>query len=1337
MEERHISLSMPASPSSLSDASGHDGYIQDSRPLPTAQNEDGDDNSDVPTAADVSETDKEKDTEDSNGDGGSDGNSPDEDSNGNSHDEDNEDDIGSPVVRSYFELMEPVVKNDTAAASIQLKCTKTASAPASIGFRSKSVEWTLYPHGLDATKDYELVIGISAKRLRIVDIEDIVVTANGVEERVEQESYKDEVIDGTEVMRWKLATPKSVQNNNRMEMRVSFALKLKPMPAPLETETFNLYYTELHAVGASNLSMDPFVRVLRPLYDRVLDIRRDGADEAIPYAISESGDYLVTYRNAIELWDLTNSGLSEPLDSYPINISDADLEHLSLSISWDGSQIAMSGKRSLFKLYEYNRSKSMLEESTKAKTIDFTAFGGQASFHAGTESQRRCLEDEIFVTVDLNTVGIYSVYGAWRYLRTIPHTSSVVSKLVWHAQSITQGIGNRIQGRHFICRNIDSSNLTGSRTKSILIWNLDSGRLVNTIKAAGSVFYDTEFLSSDASLLLEEVDGVMTSFCSRTGVRLATAGHQLRSAVPVKGSNSLFHTSDGFIRSGVDLAPIYPSCKLPESATVLSIFKEGESFNAYVEDRFSIYRQTWKSSPCNAVCLANLRAVREDVWSFVDFESGLEFSVEDKMETARRSLQLVISDLTQQDESRKTILDSLRRDYKTEVTFSPKDRVLIVKGETLTWIYEMPRRYSDDVLLVAIQDPEVQHWTCVHDRSYFRFHPDFLSLSQLKDAQCEGVTSVLAWRYHWYSVISHNPRFLTYLNRHINPRDGWGVEDGTQMANNESTIERLCYDWFSDSDDLSPLLEQVLGLSECQWVPSSKIEFNPIKYFLLTSKALPDAKAMFHFLSGYCHGRAISEQNLIFLSPVAACLPALLDPDQPHYKTAMLALRKMAFFPVPVRSVIIERHAMIHPPEFRVKFWTPNPRKLFQCREPILQLESSRASVVRMDPTWKSFRDEIFAATFNMIWTDKNEPHAPSDTSHPAGMCPSVFYWIRMTPFVIRYKLNPRIEKTVKCHKFPLDALDNPALCALILYKWSTLGFYIWLSRFTFQCILYTLVVVMVFFQVYAPTHNSLTVLSGIIAVMSSTFLLLELPHLLHSPMKYLRSMPYNFVDIAVFAFPLGGCINQFYLGSTINEDNILNPRGPNSWVFSFSILVIALHLLLQLCVNRTLCRFVTAMLRIFNRIRSVFIIFLIGQLAFTTALLHLLRGCVQEPCADLTTTGFPGNFYLAFSATFFFMVGKFEPIDDAFTEPNWAFHTMMIAYLIFTVILMLNVLIVLINSGYDESDTTWELVWLQNQLLYIESAENLSHFIPGLRENFDIFPQEIYYCLSETKIQT
>ncbi|KAG0197518.1 hypothetical protein BGX33_000531 [Mortierella sp. NVP41] len=180
MKERHISLSIPESFNSSSDDSDRqddqdsedDSSIQDSSPLATAQYWDGDDNSTVPTS-DVSITDDDEDTKDSN---------EDEDDDDHSQDEDNEDDIGFPDVKSYFDTMKPVVKGGVTAATIQLKCTKTTSAPVSIDFRSKSVEWALYPHELDVTKVYELVIGISAKYLRIVDIEEVVFTVNGVEE---------------------------------------------------------------------------------------------------------------------------------------------------------------------------------------------------------------------------------------------------------------------------------------------------------------------------------------------------------------------------------------------------------------------------------------------------------------------------------------------------------------------------------------------------------------------------------------------------------------------------------------------------------------------------------------------------------------------------------------------------------------------------------------------------------------------------------------------------------------------------------------------------------------------------------------------------------------------------------------------------------------------------------------------------------------------------------------------------------------------------------------------------------------------------------------------------
>ncbi|KAF8925491.1 hypothetical protein BGZ47_003230, partial [Haplosporangium gracile] len=499
-----------------------------------------------------------------------------------------------------------------------------------------------------------------------------------------------------------------------MEVQVALVLKLKPMAAPLQTKTFALHYMELHSVGTKNWSTDLDVRVYRPLYDWALDIRCNGTDDTIPYAISESGDYLVTYRTAIELWDLTNSSLSTPPNSSastgPFSMSTADLKHLGLAISWDGSQIAMSGKGLPFKLYEHNPLKSMLEESTKAKAADLAEFDGRRVFHRGAGSLRQGPEDEIFVVVGQNAVHIYSVQGEWKLLRIIHHTSPDSSDILLDPRPTSYNIGNAIQGRHFTCRNIDlDDSMTGYTTDSIFIWDLDSGRLVRTIKAAGKVFSSTESLSSDASLLLEEVDGVITSYCSRTGAHLATAGYELGSAVPVRGGNGLFHTSDGLIRSGTDFAPIYPSCKLPEAARVLSMYKEGESFKAFVEDCFSIYRHTWKSSPCNKDCLASLYVARKNVWSFFDYESCLQFSVRGNVSS---SVRLVITDLSRKKVSRVLVLEKEDHDTRRNVTFAPKDRALIVEGGSLTRVYEMPRRFSEDVSVVSVQDPRDQHMTC-------------------------------------------------------------------------------------------------------------------------------------------------------------------------------------------------------------------------------------------------------------------------------------------------------------------------------------------------------------------------------------------------------------------------------------------------------------------------------------------------------------------------------------------------------------------------------------------------------------------------------------------------
>ncbi|KAF9314098.1 hypothetical protein BG003_004530 [Podila horticola] len=279
-----------------------------------------------------------------------------------------------------------------------------------------------------------------------------------------------------------------------------------------------------------------------------------------------------------------------------------------------------------------------------------------------------------------------------------------------------------------------------------------------------------------------------------------------------------------------------------------------------------------------------------------------------------------------------------------------------------------------------------------------------------------------------------------------------------------------------------------------------------MEFFLNKAEEEPKNMKMFYLFWVYCYHRAMSEQKTDFLSPITACLPSFLHTERSHSETALKALHQMAFFPVVSRPLIMLRHALIHPLEFRLDFWKHNRWPLFKYKEPILQLETSGTRppmppmiVARND----TFQEQIFAATFNMIWTDQSEPVALKDNSYAAGVSPSIFYWITMAPFVIGHILKPWVKKDVTNHNFPLEALDNPALSALILYKWITLGFYIWLIRFVFQCLFYALVIVMVFVQVYAPTRASVAVLSGMIGFMSSIFLLLELCQALRNPTRY------------------------------------------------------------------------------------------------------------------------------------------------------------------------------------------------------------------------------------------
>ncbi|KAI8350212.1 hypothetical protein B0O80DRAFT_458336 [Mortierella sp. GBAus27b] len=380
------------------------------------------------------------------------------------------------------------------------------------------------------------------------------------------------------------------------------------------------------------------------------------------------------------------------------------------------------------------------------------------------------------------------------------------------------------------------------------------------------------------------------------------------------------------------------------------------------------------------------------------------------------------------------------------------------------------------------------------------------------------------------------------------------------------------------------------------------------------------------------------------------------------------------------------------------------------------------------EPLNECITHDLFVASFDLLWHAPEMKSGRRSSAKRVQSCVRQPSLVRVLFSIILLKCNPCPQAKVECHDFPLEALDHPAIIALIEYKWNTIGYMYWLARFIWQFIFYSLVLVAVFMEVYDVVHVYL--LKGVyigIIVMACMFLHMELRQFVNSPRRYLRS-PYNMVDIAVFALPFAGCVLRL-----VNMASDVDDGENNASTLSFSVLLIFLHILFELRVIKIVCYFVAIIISIIGRIRVFFLLFAAGILAFATAILHLLRGCPVGDCQERdNNVKFPLQFHRAISSTYFLMGGIWDSVDHDMEEGDWTVHTMMVLYYMFTSLLLLNVLIALMNVAFNDGDEKWLLTWRESRLRCIEGAETITYHIPGFRDFSPWFPKKIYYFASE-----
>ncbi|KAF9095701.1 hypothetical protein BGX29_008900 [Mortierella sp. GBA35] len=412
---------------------------------------------------------------------------------------------------------------------------------------------------------------------------------------------------------------------------------------------------------------------------------------------------------------------------------------------------------------------------------------------------------------------------------------------------------------------------------------------------------------------------------------------------------------------------------------------------------------------------------------------------------------------------------------------------------------------------------------------------------------------------------------------------------------------------------------------------------------------------------------------------------------------------RVTHIPVKQRTFIINNHEPALPTWHYWRFWNSATETVTTAKDPIMQFKLNGSAG---DPYNNSFTQEVFMAHFDALWHYKDEERVVQEDQSTLRTS----WWTTLFHMFLM-KCHLRMPAVVECYNFNLDFFDNPAIAALVAYKWNTIGFPYWA------------------FTTRSPARRLVFFIAIIVAAV--LFLWLELLQAIHSWSRYAGST-YNVLDVIVFGLPLAASIQQLVLIYSLMDTD--ETKG-NTSLLSFAILAVLLHMMFELRINKSVCKYVAIIQQAVVEIRA-FYIFAGGLLAFAIAILHLLKARPIEGC-ERESADFPRNVFgaLSLSASYFFMGGRYDPVLLLFENGDWEFHIMMIVFF-FTVIVMLNVLIALINAAFTKGDNGWRLAWIEARLRYIESAENMSYLIPGFRKPHNAFPKQFYFTATKDEVK-
>ncbi|KAG0283286.1 hypothetical protein BGZ96_012350, partial [Linnemannia gamsii] len=552
---------------------------------------------------------------------------------------------------------------------------------------------------------------------------------------------------------------------------------------------------------------------------------------------------------------------------------------------------------------------------------------------------------------------------------------------------------------------------------------------------------------------------------------------------------------------------------------------------------------------------------------------------------------------------------------------------------------------------------------------------------------------------------------------------------------------------------LEGLSELLTSTSDCIWIPQTDMDIsdNPLVKFFQASNHLPELTRIITVVMEYYLRQARIHKDPCFVQLVTQALSFIMRAESSHqaaaskilHEVAMRTLREAAFIPVRDCPFVFKHHVLARslssyfPDTFfdndekvmHLVVKGENERKT-STQEPVDQKTSDlekgeymgRVGDEIQEAARKEsshFKCDVFVATMDLLWGPykndgtlddpyENEPHRSSRVA--------IFHSYRRAFFPILWlKFSPTAEPFIKCHEWDHQTFDNPAIAALVDYKWNTFGFYYWFLVFCCKVIFYLMILTVAFIQ----TDNlqmDLTWLLTSITVAAAVFLWYEIIQF------FKQGLAYTFCA-AQLAYSKGLPVPSFFL-----------------CLLSFSALAVIMHVAFEIRVIGAIHRFAAILPHVYKLMPIYIGAYFWMLMGAAIGLRHMLYACLDAGCTNLpkdSSTKFPLYLPNAISSIFFLAGGRYDYVGDELDRERLAFHIILILIYIGGVLFMANIFIALVNQCFEESGRTWKLDLLQHRLKYSESAENLSYVIPGFRQrHHEWFQDSIYYTATPKTIR-